>query len=138
MIAKVAALRGAVVGSDDPIFRETCRDVLRIDAIKITREGAPAASTWLDEILDRYCVLGQGHDVTSVGRARGLCGQPAGRQWKWASASLTANSAGKTLFPSVESEWKDQTWLASEEASREYGRWRHWSTSAEPEPRPGH
>ena len=55
MIAKVAALQGALVRSDDRVFRETCRDVLRIDAIKIIREGAPAASTWLDEILDRCC-----------------------------------------------------------------------------------
>ena len=55
MIAKVASLRGAEVSSSDPVFRETCRDVLRIDAIKITREGTPAASVWLDEILERHC-----------------------------------------------------------------------------------
>ncbi|HKI18820.1 MAG TPA: hypothetical protein VKA15_13120, partial [Isosphaeraceae bacterium] len=41
------------------IFRETCRDVLRIDAIKIIREGAPAAATWLDEIIDRFCPSGK-------------------------------------------------------------------------------
>ena len=55
MIAKVAAQQKALVRSDDRVFRETCRDVLRIDAIKIIREGTPAASTWLDEILDRCC-----------------------------------------------------------------------------------
>jgi hypothetical protein len=55
MIAKVAAQQGALVRSDDRVFRETCRDVLRIDAIKVIREGTPAASTWLDEILDRCC-----------------------------------------------------------------------------------
>jgi len=59
MIAKVAALRGAAVCCDDSIFRETCRDVLRIDAIKITREGAPAACVWLDEILGRHCASGR-------------------------------------------------------------------------------
>jgi gas vesicle protein GvpN len=55
MIAKIAAGQGALVRNDDPIFRATCRDVLRIDAIKIIREGAPAASSWLDEIIDRFC-----------------------------------------------------------------------------------
>jgi len=59
MIAKVASMQGAVVRSSDPIFRETCRDVLRIDAIKIIREGAPAAATWLDEIIDRFCPSGK-------------------------------------------------------------------------------
>ncbi len=43
MIAKVAACEGAAVRSDDPIFLETCRDVLRIDAIKIIREGCPGS-----------------------------------------------------------------------------------------------
>ncbi len=58
MIAKVASLRAASVRHDDRVFRETCRDVLRIDTIKITREGTPAASVWLDEILERYCAGG--------------------------------------------------------------------------------
>jgi len=55
MIAKIAAGQGAEVRSNDMIFRATCRDVLRIDAIKILREGAPAAANWLDEIIDRFC-----------------------------------------------------------------------------------
>ena len=55
MIAKVTALRGASVTCDDQGFLETCRDVLRIDAVKITREGVPAGGTWLDEITARRC-----------------------------------------------------------------------------------
>ena len=55
MIAKVTALRGATVACDDRIFHETCRDVLRIDSIKITREGIPAGGLWLEEILARHC-----------------------------------------------------------------------------------
>jgi len=55
MIAKVTALRGASVSSDDRVFMVICRDVLRIDAIKITRDGIPAGSTWLDELIARLC-----------------------------------------------------------------------------------
>jgi nitric oxide reductase NorQ protein len=55
MIAKVTALRGATVACDDRSFLETCRDVLRIDSVKITREGTPAGSTWLEEITARHC-----------------------------------------------------------------------------------
>ena len=55
MIAKVTALRGAAVACDDPVFYQTCRDVLRIDAIKITRDGASVGTDWLDEILARDC-----------------------------------------------------------------------------------
>jgi gas vesicle protein GvpN len=55
MIAKVAALRGASISADDRVFAETCRDVLRVDAVKITHEGNPAGDAWLDEILARHC-----------------------------------------------------------------------------------
>jgi gas vesicle protein GvpN len=55
MIAKVTALRGATVSADDKVFLETCRDVLRIDSVKITREGVPAGATWLDEIIAQHC-----------------------------------------------------------------------------------
>ncbi len=55
MIGRVAALRGATVACDDKVFRETCRDVLRVDAIRITREGERAGDSWLDEILARHC-----------------------------------------------------------------------------------
>ncbi len=55
MIAKVTALRGASVVCDDRVFLETCRDILRVDAVKISREGVPAGNTWLDEIIARHC-----------------------------------------------------------------------------------
>lgn len=55
MIAKVSALRGAKVACDDLVFHETCRDVLRVEQIKITRDGSPIGATWLDDILARHC-----------------------------------------------------------------------------------
>lgn len=55
MIAKITALRGATVAADDPVFSETCRDVLRIDSIKITHDGASVVSDWLGDILARTC-----------------------------------------------------------------------------------
>jgi nitric oxide reductase NorQ protein len=55
MIGKVTALRGAEVTSDDKSFRETCRDVLRLDSIKITRDGKPIGVSWLDDILSQHC-----------------------------------------------------------------------------------
>lgn len=55
MIAKVTVLRGAAVTCDDRVFLETCRDVLRIDSVKITRGGVPAGSTWLDDVVARHC-----------------------------------------------------------------------------------
>lgn len=55
MIGRVAALRGATISCDDKLFRETCRDVLRIEAIKINREGERAGDVWLDEILVKQC-----------------------------------------------------------------------------------
>jgi len=55
MIAKVTTLRGASVRRDDPVFHETCRDVLRVDAIKISRDGDRVGIARLDEILARHC-----------------------------------------------------------------------------------
>jgi gas vesicle protein GvpN len=55
MIAKVTALRGSTVACDDKVFLETCRDVLRIDGVKISREGVPSGATWLDEVISRHC-----------------------------------------------------------------------------------
>lgn len=69
MIAKVAALRGASITSDDRVFVETCRDVLRLDAIKISRDGAPAASTWLEEVVARYCPPRSRHGLAAVATA---------------------------------------------------------------------
>jgi nitric oxide reductase NorQ protein len=58
MIAKVTALRTASVACDDRVFLETCRDVLRLDSVKISREGIPAGGAWLDEIVARHCPAG--------------------------------------------------------------------------------
>lgn len=55
MIGRVTALRGAAVAPDDRVFRETCRDVLRVEAVKITREGERAGDAWLDDLLSRHC-----------------------------------------------------------------------------------
>ncbi len=63
MIAKVAALRGASVAANDRVFLETCRDVLRLDSVKISREGVPAGGAWLEEIAARFCPAGASHAV---------------------------------------------------------------------------
>ncbi len=55
MIGKVIALRGGSASCEDPIFLETCRDVLRIDGIKISRDGIPAGDTWLNEVVAEHC-----------------------------------------------------------------------------------
>ncbi|MGP0066634.1 MAG: gas vesicle protein GvpN [Isosphaeraceae bacterium] len=55
MIGKVSALRGASVNCDDRIFLETCRDVLRVDSVKITRGGVSASGTWLDDVIGKFC-----------------------------------------------------------------------------------
>ena len=55
MIAKIVALRGASVESDDSTFRETCRDVLCTDTVKITRHGEALDLDRLDEIIDEVC-----------------------------------------------------------------------------------
>lgn len=55
MIAKVVTLRAARIAADDPVFRQTCLDVLRVDSIKIRRDGESACADWLGEILERNC-----------------------------------------------------------------------------------
>jgi gas vesicle protein GvpN len=55
MIAKVIAIRRASVVRDDRIFLETCRDVLRINAVRVTREGVPTGDTWFEKIVARHC-----------------------------------------------------------------------------------
>ncbi len=60
MIARVTMLRNATVSCDDPVFHETCRDVLRVDSIKVARDGEPAGLTWLDDALVRFCPPSRG------------------------------------------------------------------------------
>jgi len=55
MIAKIVALRGASAEGGDAIFRETCRDVLCTDTVKITRHGEALDLDRLDEIIDQVC-----------------------------------------------------------------------------------
>ncbi len=55
MIAKIVALRGASAESGDPVFRETCRDVLCTDTVKITRHGEALDVDRLDAIIDEVC-----------------------------------------------------------------------------------
>ncbi len=55
MIGKITAMRGAEVTVDDKVFAETCRDVLRVDAVKISHEGSPVGEAWLQDILAKHC-----------------------------------------------------------------------------------
>ncbi len=55
MIARIVALRGASVERGDPVFRQTCRDVLCTDTIKITRDGEAFGIDRLDEIINQVC-----------------------------------------------------------------------------------
>ena len=72
MIAKIVALRGASADRGDPVFRETCRDVLCADTVKITRRGEALGVDRLDEIIDEVCSARgrpngvNGHAVASV------------------------------------------------------------------------
>jgi hypothetical protein len=92
MIAKVVALREARVTYGDPIFHETCRDVLRIDSIKITHDGNAVGTDWLDEIVTRHCspspiphvALGNGY--VKVTKAQTRNGAPV--HW-WTSPILS-------------------------------------------------
>jgi nitric oxide reductase NorQ protein len=71
MISRVAVLRGATVSADCKVFRETCRDVLRIESIKITREGERAGDSWLDDLLSKHCPPKhrRGHSLASAAGA---------------------------------------------------------------------
>lgn len=44
MIARVVKLRGGRVEPDDPVFLETCLDVLGTDMVKVKKEGASVAA----------------------------------------------------------------------------------------------
>ena len=69
MIAKIIALRGAAAESHDPVFRETCRDVLCTDTIKVTHDGEPIGITRLDAILNEVCTpwpRRNGHDKNNA------------------------------------------------------------------------
>ncbi|WP_435011896.1 gas vesicle protein GvpN (plasmid) [Tundrisphaera lichenicola] len=72
MIARIVVVRGATVACDDRVFAETCRDVLRVDSVKITHEGAPVGDAWLEDILTKHCPpKGSEHEPTFVGASNG-------------------------------------------------------------------
>ena len=50
-LAKITILRQSTVTPEDAAFRESCRDVLRTDTIKITRDAGRVGADWLDEIV---------------------------------------------------------------------------------------
>jgi nitric oxide reductase NorQ protein len=69
MIGRITAMRNASVAADDRIFRETCRDVLRVEAIKITRDGDRAGDAWLDDLLSKHCPVRPRRNLAHVGLA---------------------------------------------------------------------
>jgi nitric oxide reductase NorQ protein len=87
MIAKVTARRGAAVSCDDPVFYQTCRDVLRIDSLKITRDSASVGTDWLDEILARNCPPSDLPLTTfqGLGSGNGTGGHLRGERDLWAA-----------------------------------------------------
>lgn len=67
MIGRITALRGSAVSSEDKVFVETCRDVLRVDSVKISHEGSPVGETWLQDILAKNCPPAEHRLTLSVG-----------------------------------------------------------------------
>ncbi len=55
MIGRIVALRDCTVSCDDKAFAETCRDVLRVDSVKISHEGTAVGESWLKDILAKNC-----------------------------------------------------------------------------------
>jgi nitric oxide reductase NorQ protein len=67
MIGRITALRGSSVSCEDKEFAETCRDVLRVDSVKISHEGAPVGETWLQDILAKHCPVVEPRASLSLG-----------------------------------------------------------------------
>lgn len=65
MIARIVALRGARVERDDKVFREICRDVLSLDTLKITHDGAAVGTDRLEEIINQVCPARGRHASTN-------------------------------------------------------------------------
>jgi gas vesicle protein GvpN len=55
MIARITAKRGAGAYSDDPVFRQVCRDVLCADTLKITHDGESVGEDRADQIIEKFC-----------------------------------------------------------------------------------
>lgn len=66
-LARICVLRKANIEPGDQTFSETCRDILRTDTIKITRDGDRVGSEWLEEIIGKVCA--------SAGKMNGVHGK---------------------------------------------------------------
>ncbi|MGD0201417.1 MAG: gas vesicle protein GvpN [Bryobacteraceae bacterium] len=53
MVGRVVQLRGGRISADDPVFVDTCLDVLGSDVLKIRKEGASAALEEVTELIRR-------------------------------------------------------------------------------------
>jgi nitric oxide reductase NorQ protein len=53
MVGKVVQLRGGKVSADDPVFVDTCVDVLGADVLKIRKQGVSAAIEEVTELIRR-------------------------------------------------------------------------------------
>lgn len=66
MIARVTVLRQARVEREDPVFLETCRDIISTDALKITRDGEALGGERLAQFIDQFCSA-RNHPASSNG-----------------------------------------------------------------------
>ena len=111
-LARISALRDARPEPGDAAFRETCRDVLRIDTIKITRDGDRIGSDWLDEIIKNASAAaaretgasgnGTANGISGTGSANGTIGHgtangASGKGTKNGVAANGTNGHRKTL-----------------------------------------
>lgn len=55
MIARVLAHRGGQAAADDPLFLETCFDVLGADLVKIKKEGVSVAQAEVRRLVAKHC-----------------------------------------------------------------------------------
>jgi hypothetical protein len=55
MIAHVAANRGGKIRSDDPIFLQTCIDVLGSDTVKVKRDGVSITKDEISRLIKKHC-----------------------------------------------------------------------------------
>ena len=126
------AMRAAAVACDDRVFLETCRDVLRLDAVKISREGIPAGGH-----------LARGNRRQALpGALSALCPR-AGTEWDTANchrAGMGAAARNEAIIsraspanrgPETSGEYRRAG--ENEGGSRESGRWGRWWIPGEPD-----
>jgi gas vesicle protein GvpN len=54
-IAKILAHQGARAHKDDPVFQWACRDVLRTETAKVTRDGQSLMEEKVEEVIKKVC-----------------------------------------------------------------------------------